>query len=76
MGNQWDMQTCDSKLMGEKFNRGLYNAKDRMEKWLDLIDEEFKKYTYLVNRKSIKFKDLKVDVKELLRNYSRHSLKR
>ncbi len=74
----WIEKNLSSKSTLElyEFNRVLYDAKNRMEKWLDLIDEEFKKYTYLVNRKSIKFKDLKVDLKELLRNYSQHSLKR
>lgn len=59
-----------------EFNRPLCETKNRMEKWLDLVDKEFKKYTYLVNKKTVKFKDLKVDVKELLRSYFKHSLKR
>ena len=59
-----------------EFNRPLYETKNRMEKWLDLVDKEFKKYSYLVNRKPVKFKDLKVDIKELLGNHSKHSLKR
>jgi hypothetical protein len=40
------------------------------------VDKEFKKYKYMVNKKQIKFKDLKVNVKEILRSHQNYKLKR
>ena len=58
------------------FNKSLFKADNKLEKWLDLVDKEFKKYKYMVNKKQIKFKDLKVNVKEILRNHQNYKLKR
>ena len=58
------------------FNKSLFKADNKLEKWLDLVDKEFKKYKYMVNKKQVKFKDLKVNVKELLGNHQNYTLKR
>lgn len=58
------------------FNKSLLKAENKLETWLDLIDKEFKKYKYKVNKKQVKFKDLKINVKDILRNYQSYNLKR
>ena len=66
----------DSTLELFEFNKPLYMAGDRMEKWLDLVNEEFNDYRFKVNKKTIYFKDLKVNVKELLKQYKEHKLEK
>lgn len=58
------------------FNKSLFKADNKLDKWLGLVDKEFKKYKYIVNKKRINFKDLKVNVKEILRNHQNYNLKR
>ena len=66
----------DSTLELFEFNKPLYMAGDRMEKWLDLVNEEFNDYRFKVNNRWTNFKDLKVNLNDILKNYKQHRLER
>jgi len=66
----------ESTLELYEFNRPLYNAPDRLEKWLDMVEVSFKTYSYRVGIKVVRFEDLHLDVKELLKNHANHTLRR
>lgn len=66
----------ESSLELYEFNKSVYTAENRLKKWLDMVELEFKKYSYKVNNKVQQFNDLNVDVKEILGNYKKYTLKR
>ena len=67
--------STNTELEYQEFNSLIYKNSNRLMGWLDQAEYYFDRCCYEVNRRQIRFADLKVDVRDYLLNPDKYQLR-